>query len=181
MTSSAQTDARPPEIDRAQPSADEAVVRTRDQMKPGAIDQDRRPQEQAFSDRSAGIVAAVAKLGATLHGAATSNAEQPQDVRKVAANILVKVIDLILELYPDHPDWVIPLNQLLFGLKDLDRGKPNSLFEAVKLENRPPNNVADVLFRAIPAAAMTVLMKKRQSQTHRSGRDNCPKIEEAGL
>jgi hypothetical protein len=81
-------------------------------------------------------------------------------VRKVAGNILIKVIDLILELYPEHPEWIIPLDQLLFGLRDLDRGKSNNLFQPLKLDHRPPNTIADMIFRAIPAAAMTILMKK---------------------
>jgi hypothetical protein len=132
------------------------------------------PQQMALSDRSAAIMRAIAELGETLHTSATYKATHPQEVRKVAGNILIKVIDLILQLYPEHPDWVIPLNQLLYGLRDLDRGKPNILFEPVKLDNRPPNTIADVIFRAIPAAAMTVLMKKARVKRSR-------KIEQAGL
>jgi hypothetical protein len=158
MTSS-QTDAHLHAIDQSQLSADETVVQTTDQIESSAI-QDRRVQQQAFSERSAAILEAVAKLSATLHAGATCNAEQPQDVRKVAGNILIKVIDLILELYPEHPEWIIPLDQLLFGLRDLDRGKSNNLFQPLKLDHRPPNTIADMIFRAIPAAAMTILMKK---------------------
>ncbi|MFY9836128.1 MAG: hypothetical protein WAK55_06595 [Xanthobacteraceae bacterium] len=116
--------------------------------------------QETVSARSAAIVAAIGGLGATLHASSLYNAKLPQDVRKVAANILIKVIDLIMELYPKNPEWVITLDQLLYGLKDLDRGKPNVLFEPVKLDNRPPNTIADVIFRAIPAAAMTCLMRK---------------------
>jgi hypothetical protein len=87
---------------------------------------------------------AIGKLGDTLHASSKYNATNPEGLRKVAANILIKVIDLVLELYPRNPEWAIPLNQLLYGLKDLDRGKPNRLFEPVRLDHGPPNPIADV-------------------------------------
>jgi hypothetical protein len=123
-----------------------------------AADEQSQAEQEASRTRSAAIIAAIAKLGDTLHGCSTYNATNPEDLRKVAANILIKVIDLVLELYPRKPEWAIPLNQLLYGLKDLDRGKPNPLFEPVKLDHGPPNPIADVIFRPIPAAAMTCLM-----------------------
>jgi hypothetical protein len=133
----------------------------RTEAEPGALDAGvGQSAQQALNARSAAIIAAIGNLGATLHASSLYNAKAPQDVRKAAANILIKVIDVILEFYPKNPEWVIPLNQLLYGLRDLDRGKRNRLFEPVKLDNRPPNTIADVIFRAIPAAAMTILTKK---------------------
>src|SRR5690242_16858754 len=72
----------------------------------------RLKEELVALSRSAAIIAAVAELARTLHAAAMSNADQPQDVRKVTANVLIKVIDLSLELYPRHPEWVIPIQQI---------------------------------------------------------------------
>jgi hypothetical protein len=127
--------------------------------------QQQLPRGGALSDRSVAIVAAVSALGSTLHASSMCNAKDLQDKRKITANILIKVIELVLGLWPDHPEWAIPLNQLLYGLKDLDRGKANSLFDPVKLTNRPPNEIADVIFRPIPAAAMTCLMEDGAKRT----------------
>ena len=161
MSSSEPNNGSPDHPDRAERAGNESLVPVGgDRARSGPMGEQSPPQQMALSDRSAAIMRAIAELGETLHTSATYKATHPQEVRKVAGNILIKVIDLILQLYPEHPDWVIPLNQLLYGLRDLDRGKPNILFEPVKLDNRPPNTIADVIFRAIPAAAMTVLMKK---------------------
>jgi hypothetical protein len=161
VTSTEQNDGSPDDIDRIETSGEEPSLRFGPHHgETGAAEHQAQPQQDQLSARSAAIIAAVAKLAGTLHASVTSDAKRPQDLRKVAANILIKVIDLVLELYPDHPEWVIPLNQLLFGLKDLDRGKPNVLFETAKLNNRPPNTISDMIFRAIPAAAMTILTKK---------------------
>jgi len=166
VTSSEQNKTGPQQLNRSSEhdgdrmAASPGMPSAQDHVQPGAMNEAQPQQEEVARARSAAIITAVANLAVTLHACATANVEQPQEVRKVAANILIKVIDLILELHPEHPEWVIPLNQLLYGLKDLDRGKPNILFQPVKLDNRPPNTIADVIFRAIPAAAMTILMKK---------------------
>jgi hypothetical protein len=132
-----------------------------DHVEPGAMAKAQLQQEEVVvSARSAAIMARIERLAVTLHQSSTYDGQGPQEVRKVAANVLIKVVDLVLELYPDHPEWVVPLQQLLFGLKDLDRGKPNRLFEPVKVDHCPPNSISDVMFRAIPAAAMTCLMER---------------------
>jgi hypothetical protein len=128
-------------------------------------DLQRHREDDAPSARSAAITNAIGMLGQTLHASSMYNAKDPQDSRKITANILIKVIDLVLELWPAHPEWVIPLNQLLYGLKDLDRGKANKLFQPVKLDYRPPSEIADVVFRPIPAAAMTCLVKDGKKRT----------------
>lgn len=130
-----------------------------------AADEQPQDEQEALSTRSAAIMVAIGKLGDTLQASSEYNATNPEDLRKVAANILIKMIDLVLELYPRNPEWAIPLNHLLYGLKDLDRGKPNALFEPVKLDHGPPNTIADVIFRAIPAAAMTCLMENGVKRT----------------
>src|SRR5262249_14311397 len=98
----------------------------------GAAPEEQTGRQEVPGLRAMEIIRAINQLGHTLHACSMYDAKQPEDLRKVMANILIKVIDLIMELYPDHPEWAIPLNQLLFSLKDLDRGKPNSLFKAFK-------------------------------------------------
>lgn len=151
----------------ARPGEDRANIDSIiDQFRPCvAADEKSQVEQEALGARSAVIMVAIGKLGDALHASSKYNATNAEALRKVAANILIKVIDLVLELYPRNPEWAIPLNQLLYGLKDLDRGKPNALFEPVKLDHGPPNPIADVIFRAIPAAAMTCLMKNGAKRT----------------
>jgi hypothetical protein len=102
---------------------------------------------------------AIADLHMALRMASTSSPAQSDQGRAAVRIALVGVINLLSELYPDDQSLARPLNELLYGLVDLDRGKVVPLLKPTKVFNSPGNSLANDLFRAIPAAAMTRLVK----------------------
>jgi hypothetical protein len=66
---------------------------------------------------------AIADLHMALRMASTSSPAQSDQGRAGVRIALVGVINLLSELYPDDQSLARPLNELLYGLVDLDRGK----------------------------------------------------------
>jgi hypothetical protein len=97
-------------------------------------------------------------LAYTLREASNYDPSQPDHGRASAIAALVGVNQLIAVLFPNRPTLPVPLVDLACALKDLDRGTVAPLLQPRKLAHRAPNPLNDDLFRAIPAAAMTVLM-----------------------
>lgn len=118
--------------------------------------QDR--QEDTNERQPGKLQDAILFLTKALRSASANSPGQPDHGRAGVRMALVGVIEFLSELYPDKPSWAVPLNQLLYGLDDLDRGKVVPLFEPTKISSRPRDALSDELFRALPAAAMTRLV-----------------------
>ena len=84
---------------------------------------------------------------------------EPEQARAALRIAVVGVVKLISDLYPNEPSYAKPFNDLLYALADLDHGRVVTLFRAIKVSNRPGTTLAENLFRAIAAAAMTKLME----------------------
>jgi hypothetical protein len=140
------------------------------------------------STRSAELQAAIRfAFNALKQASADYDGVQPTIARKRVAVALFGLIRLISDVFPKESRFALPLNELLYGLMDLDRGKVVPLLSPAKTPNNPGSALADDLFRAIPAAAMTCLMQgnvmkripasqdilkrlKRMGTTHLSGK-----------
>lgn len=121
--------------------------------------QAERSADSSLSDRSRRIIGALHALAQTLYAASQYNSEvDPTLARKAIGNVLIRVIDLVLELHPDQPSLPLSLSQLLLALKDLDRGAVSPLLTPEKTSARPPDRFNEVFLRAVAAAAMTVLV-----------------------
>lgn len=70
---------------------------------------------------------------------------------------LLGVIGYVSDVIPARPDLVQPLHDLLYGLKDLDRGTVVPLLRPADIENRPPNSISQKLLRADAAVLMELM------------------------
>jgi hypothetical protein len=127
------------------------------------------------------IRAAIQLLGEALGKASSSFTLTPPDQARAAVRAaLVATIQLISALYPDEPSFPGPLNQLLYDLKDLDHGRVGPLLEPTKVPNRPPSATSEELFRAIVAAAMTLLMDGGKVSRNEAARDIARRLSKMG-
>lgn len=110
------------------------------------------------------LTAAMHFLGHALGAASNYDPSKPDHGRASVVAALVGVNQLIAALFPNKPALPVPLIDLACALKDLDRGIVAPLLEAAKVGHRPPNALSDELFRALPAAAMTLLMEAGTSR-----------------
>jgi hypothetical protein len=117
-------------------------------------------QSQPPQGREEKLKAAFQLLALAL-GPGTFDPTRPDHGRASVRNALIGVIAVIAELFPDKPSLPATLNHLLYALWDLDRGKVAPLLQPAKIEHGPGLSLADELFRALPAAAMTRLMEGR--------------------
>jgi hypothetical protein len=117
-------------------------------------------QSQPSQGREERLRAAFELLAFAL-GPGTFDPTRPDHGRASVRNALIGVIAVIAELFPDKPSLPATLNHLLYALWDLDRGKVAPLLQPAKIEHGPGLSLADELFRALPAAAMTRLMEGR--------------------
>jgi hypothetical protein len=115
---------------------------------------------QPSQSRDERLKAAFELLALAL-GPGTFDPTRPDHGRASVRNALIGVIAVIAELFPDKPSLPATLNHLLYALWDLDRGKVAPLLQPAKIEHGPGLSLADELFRALPAAAMTRLMEGR--------------------
>jgi hypothetical protein len=99
-----------------------------------------------------------------LRAASNYDPAQPDHGRASVVAALVGVNQLIAALFPNEPALPVALIELACALKDLDRGTVAPLLKHAELGHRPPNALSDELFRAIPAAAMTLQMKAGKSR-----------------
>jgi hypothetical protein len=112
--------------------------------------------------------------------ASTYSSAQSDHGRGGVRIALVGVINLISELYPGDQSLARPLNELLYALADLDNGKVVPLLKPTKVFNSPGNSLTNDLFRAIPAAAMTLLVKGGGISRNDAARDIASRLTKLG-
>jgi hypothetical protein len=122
------------------------------------------PLQPATAINPAELAEAMRFLGFALRAASNYDPAQPDHGRASVVAALVGVNQLIAALFPNEPALPVALIELACALKDLDRGTVAPLLKHAELGHRPPNALSDELFRAIPAAAMTLQMKAGKSR-----------------
>jgi hypothetical protein len=115
------------------------------------------PEENDATRRQAELQATMQFLASAL---GTYDPTQPDHGRASVRNALVGVIRLIAALFPGKPSLPISLNHLLYAIYDLDRGKVTPLLQPATPSKNPGLSLTEDLFRALPAAAMTCLVKQ---------------------
>jgi hypothetical protein len=115
------------------------------------------PEENDGTRRQAELQAAMQFLALAL---GAYDPTQPDHGRAGVRNALVGVIRLIAALFPDKASLPISLNHLLYAIYDLDRGKVAPLLQPATPSKNPGLSLTEDLFRALPAAAMTCLLKQ---------------------
>jgi hypothetical protein len=105
------------------------------------------------------LTAAMQFLGVALQAASGSDPHQPDHGRKHVVQALVGVNRLIGALFPNLPALPVALIDLACALRDLERGIVAPLLRPAEVTHRPPNALSAELFRALPAAAMTLAMQ----------------------
>lgn len=116
--------------------------------------------ENASAKREAEIASAMHFLNSALGAGTSYDPTRPDHGRASVRAALVGVIRLIGVLFPNTPALPISLNRLLYALHDLDRGKVAPLLEPATPSKNPGLSLTEELFRAIPAAAITCLLKQ---------------------
>ena len=84
---------------------------------------------------------------------------------------LLGIIDYITAVIPHRPDLLIPLRELLYGLRSLDDGTTVPLLQAVELDHRPPNGISQDLLRADAAVLMELKVMELRLQKKPKFRD----------
>jgi len=102
-------------------------------------------------------------LGLALQAASQYDPSLPDHGRKHVIQALVGVNQLVAALFPNKPTLPLSLIDLACALKDLDRGVVVPLLKPTDIRHRPPNPTSAELFRALPAAAMTLEMQSGKS------------------
>jgi hypothetical protein len=98
----------------------------------------------AISNRSAELQAAIRFVFGALQEASVGYDRLQPEARARVGKALVAAIHLISEVYPKEPSFAFPLNDLLYGLFDLDHGKVVPLLRPVKIANSPGNALVSV-------------------------------------
>ena len=135
----------------------------------------------AISNRSAELQAAIRFVFGALQEASVGYDRSQPEARARVGKALVAAIHLISEVYPKEPSFAFPLNDLLYGLFDLDHGKVVPLLRPVKIANSPGNASADELFKAIAAAAMTRLVEGKVMQRKQASQDILKRLKAMGI
>jgi hypothetical protein len=121
------------------------------------------PEQRPPANRVGELVPALLNFRTDLLTASVGfRPDPPTQARGCAKNALVGVIKFVLHLFPNEPTLALPLNELLYGLEDLDHGKVTPLLEPVRVPNSPGVALSEDLFRATVAAGMSVLMAGRK-------------------
>jgi hypothetical protein len=140
------------------------------------------PNDSSTATRSAEVQAALRLFfGALRMAAAGYNPSRPINARAGVRIALVGIIQLISELYPDAPTVLLPLNELLYALNDLDLGKVVPLLTPTKVSHSPGTALSDILFRAIAAAAMTCLVDRTTMSRHEAAKDIAKRLSRGGF
>jgi hypothetical protein len=127
--------------------------------------------ENARAARATELGAAVQNFTQKLQlASANYRASEPEQARYAMWIALFGTIEFISVLHPD-PSYALPLQQLLVDLADLDHGTVAPRLKPIKVFSRPPVSLSEGLFRAIVAAAMTVLMDRRDFKLDDAARD----------
>ena len=139
------------------------------------------PDERAKTNRSNEIKAGLQFFTAAVQMAAKSYSADPPDQARTAMRIaLAGVIRLISDLYPDEPSFPLPLIQLRYGLLDLDHGKVVPFLKPTKVSHSPGTALSEDLFRAIVAAAMTLLVTGKKLSLNEASRDIARRLSKMG-
>jgi len=134
-----------------------------------------------MTSRSDQVTAAIQELWRKLQIASAYSPTQPDRGRSSVRIALIGVLEFLSILFPDAPTLPVGLQDLLQGLVDLDRGGVIPLLEPADLHGRPPNSLGVELFRAIPAAAMTLLMEGRHGMSlEQAGREIASRLSKLG-
>jgi len=104
----------------------------------------------------------------------------PAQARAAVRIALVGTINLISALYPNEPSFSLPLKQLLYYLDDLDGGRVAAFFQPTKVSNRPRIALSENVFRAMVAAAMTLLMNGTKVSRDEAARDIARRLSKMG-
>ena len=135
----------------------------------------------AGSNRSAELQAAIRFVFGALQEASAGYDRLQPGARGKVGKALVAAIHLISEIYPNEPGFAFPLNDLLYSLFDLDHGKVVPLLRRAKVANSPGNALADELFKAIAAAAMTCLVEGKVMQRKQASQDILKRLKAMGI
>lgn len=130
---------------------------------------DQESQQSARAIDPAELTAAMQFLSMALQAASEYEPSQGGGGRKHVVQALVGVNQLIAALFPNKPVLPVALIDLACALNDLDRGIVAPLLKPADVSHRPPNALSAELFRALPAAAMTLEMEagKRRKEASR--------------
>jgi hypothetical protein len=126
--------------------------------------------EQAAS-RQNELTIALQRLGTHLQIASEYTPAAPDHGRSSVIVALIGVLEFLSALCWRAPNLPLPLQDLLQALVDLDRGTSNGLFEPSKGRGRPPTRLAEELFRALVAAAMTKRLEDSEMDLDFAARD----------
>ncbi len=124
--------------------------------------------QQAGAINPTELTAAMQFLGVALQAASQYDPSQPDHGRKHVVQALVGVNQLIAALFPNKPVLPVALVDLTCALKDLERGIVAPMLKPAEVSHRPPNALSAELFRALPAAAMTLEMQAGKSRNDAS-------------
>lgn len=114
----------------------------------------------------------LAELLASLVRAAKSyDPSCPNHGRNGIYMALLGVIKYVEAVIPQRPDLVLPLRDLLYGLRSLDDGTTVPLLQAAELGHRPPNAISVGVFRADAAALMDLKVAEMKVQKKKRFRD----------
>jgi hypothetical protein len=136
--------------------------------------------QNAPSSRETDVRAAIQRLWMKLQIASAYDPTAIDHGRSSARIALVAILEFLSVLFPDTPALPIALQDLLQALVDLDRGTPNPLFARSKARGRAPITLADDLFRALVAAAMTKRMEATGTSLKVAARDVERRLAELG-
>src|SRR3979409_1698211 len=79
--------------------------------------------------------------------------------RSGVRNALIGIIHFISTVFVDGDDLVSPLNQLLYGLSDLDKGTVIPLLDRAKIDGRPRHSLLTQRMMAVAAVTMELHQK----------------------
>ena len=137
--------------------------------------------ESSLTNRSAELQAAVRFCSGALRMAAAGyDPSQPADARACVRIAVVGMIQLISAMCPNEVSLLLPLNELLYGLYDLDRGKVVALLGPTKVSHSPGIATSDELFRAMAAAAMTCLVERTAMTRAQAAKDVARRLSRMG-
>lgn len=85
--------------------------------------------------------------------------------RRPAVRIVLNALsDFLGNVYALDQDLRLPINELLYAIDDLDRGKVVALLKPAKVDHRPPNPLSNGLLRADAAALMDIYQQDKMTR-----------------
>jgi hypothetical protein len=103
----------------------------------------------------------VLQLLSTLElASALFDPSDPKAGRKSIIIILRALNDFLIAVDAQKPSHA-PLNELIYALADLDRGRVSPLLRKTKVKHRSKNSIADEFLRTFAAVAMDLMMQEK--------------------